>query len=140
MLMMLGPVRFEIVPFNATGYDHAHEAAFVEKPVLGAPMPLEYVGEGAETWGLRAKLFPDRFGGLSALDRLEQARRAGQPQYMMRGDGALMGWVVIEKVSERSSWLGPGGVGKIIEIDIALRRTTAPGAAAYFTIFSGVFQ
>jgi len=140
MLMMLGPVRFEIVPFNATGYDHAHEAAFVEKPVLGAPMPLEYVGEGAETWGLRAKLFPDRFGGLSALDRLEQARRAGQPQYMMRGDGALMGWVVIEKVSERSSWLGPGGVGKIIEIDIALRRTTAPGAASYFAIFSGVFQ
>ena len=43
MLMSLGPIRFEIYPFNATDYEHGHESGFVEKPVLGARPPLEWV-------------------------------------------------------------------------------------------------
>ena len=54
MLMTLGPIRFEVYPFNATEYDHGHETSFVEKPVLGARPPLEWVGEGAESWSIRA--------------------------------------------------------------------------------------
>jgi hypothetical protein len=29
MLMSLGPIRFEVYPFNATEYDHGHESGFV---------------------------------------------------------------------------------------------------------------
>ena len=43
MLMSLGPIRFEVYPFNATDYEHGHESGFVEKPVLGARPPLEWV-------------------------------------------------------------------------------------------------
>jgi uncharacterized protein len=140
MLMSLGPIRFEIYPFNATEYDHGHESGFVEKPVLGARPPLEWVGEGPESWSIKARIFPHRFGGLGDLRKLYQARAAGRPLYLMRGDGAQMGWVVIEKVAERSSYLDPQGIGRVIDVDIAVRRAAKPSNGSFFSLFSGMFS
>ncbi len=44
----------------------------------------------------------------------------------MRGDGALMGWVVIEKVTERSTYLDAKGVGRVIDVDIHVKRSSSP--------------
>ena len=74
MLMVLGPVQFEVWPFNATDYEHGHESAFAEKPVLGARPPLEWVGDGPETWTIKARIFPRRFGGLKDLKKLATVR------------------------------------------------------------------
>jgi len=140
MLMTLGPIKFEVYPFNATEYGHDHEATFVEKPVLGARPPLEWVGEGAEGWSITAKIFPHRFGGLGDLKKLYQARAAGRPLYLMRGDGAQMGWVVIDRVSERSSYLDAHGIGRAIEVDISVRRSAKPSNGSFFSVFSGMFS
>jgi phage protein U len=140
MLMSLGPIRFEVYPFNATEYDHGHESIFVEKPVLGARPPLEWVGEGGESWSIKARIFPHRFGGLGDLKKLYQARAAGRPLYLMRGDGAQMGWVVIERVSERSSYLDAEGIGRVIDVDIAVRRAAKPSNGSFFSVFSGMFS
>jgi phage protein U len=140
MLMSLGPIRFEVYPFNATEYDHGHESGFVEKPVLGARPPLEWVGEGPESWSIRAKIFPQKFGGLGDLKKLYQARAAGRPLYLMRGDGAQMGWVVIERVSERSSYLDAEGIGRVIDVDISVRRAAKPSNGSFFSLFSGMFS
>jgi phage protein U len=140
MLMTLGPIRFEVYPFNATEYDHGHETSFVEKPVLGARPPLEWVGEGAESWSIRAIMFPQRFGGLGDLKKLYQARAAGRPLYLMRGDGAQMGWVVIERVSERASYLDAEGIGRVIDVDISVRRSAKPSNGSFFSVFSGMFS
>jgi phage protein U len=140
MLMTLGPIRFEVYPFNATEYDHGHESSFVEKPVLGARPPLEWVGEGPESWSIRAIIFPQKFGGLGDLKKLYQARAAGRPLYLMRGDGAQMGWVVIERVSERSSYLDAEGIGRVIDVDIAVRRAGKPSNGSFFSVFSGMFS
>jgi phage protein U len=140
MLMTLGPIKFEVYPFNATEYGHDHETTFVEKPVLGARPPLEWVGEGAEGWSITAKIFPHRFGGLSDLKKLYQARAAGRPLYLMRGDGTQMGWVVIERVSERSSYLDAHGIGRAIEVDISVRRAAKPSNGNFFSVFSGMFS
>lgn len=140
MLMSLGPIRFEVYPFNTTEYDHGHESGFVEKPVLGARPPLEWVGEGAESWSIKARIFPQRFGGLDDLKKLYQARAAGRPLYLMRGDGAQMGWVMIEKVAERSSYLDLQGIGRVIDVDIAVRRSAKPSNGSFFSLFSGMFS
>jgi phage protein U len=140
MLMTLGPIRFEVYPFNATEYDHGHETSFVEKPVLGARPPLEWVGEGAESWSIKARIFPHRFGGLGDLKKLYQARVAGRPLYLMRGDGSQMGWVVIERVSERASYLDAEGIGRVIDVDIAVRRAGKPSNGSFFSAFSGMFS
>jgi hypothetical protein len=139
MLMMIGPVLFKVAPFNATEYSHEHGGQFAEKPVLGARSPLEWTGKAAETWSIRANLFPERFGGQSNLVTLGLLASAGLPQYMARGDGSLMGWVVIEKVRERSTFLDASGVGKVIDVDIDLRRSQPPSAASYFGALSSVF-
>lgn len=140
MLMVLGPVQFEVWPFNATDYEHGHESAFAEKPVLGARPPLEWVGEGPETWTIKARIFPRRFGGLEDLKKLAAARASGWPQYLMRGDGAQMGWVVIERVQERSTYLDAKGVGQVIEVDISVKRSAKPSNGSFFSLLSGLFS
>lgn len=140
MLMALGPIQFEIYPFNMTDYSHGHESTFVEKPVLGARPPLEWVGEGAESWSMTAKIFPHKFGGLGDLKKLFQARAAGKPLYLMRGDGSQMGWVVIDKISEKSSYLDAQGVGRVVELDISVRRSEKPSNGGFYSAFSGVFS
>jgi len=50
-----------------------------------------------------------------------------------------MGWVVIESVSERASFLDSHGIGKVIAVDIKVKRSMKPSAGSYFSIFSGAF-
>jgi phage protein U len=140
MLMALGPIQFEVYPFNAHEYGHDHGSDFVEKPVLGVRPPLEWVGDGAESWSISARLFPHRFGGLGDLKKLYQARTAGKPLYMMRGDGSQMGWVVIDRVSETSTYLDGNGVGRVIDVEISVRRTTRPNSGSFYSLFSGLFS
>lgn len=139
MLLMIGPVRLKVAPFNVTGYEQARETAFVSKPVLGGREPLEYVGEGPATVNVTGKLFPEKFGGLAGLEVLNMARASGIPQWLMRGDGGMMGWVVIERVTERSSYLDGSGVGRMIDVEISLKRVGPPLAASFFSALSGLF-
>lgn len=139
MLMMIGPVRLKIAPFNVTEYSQTRETAFVAKPVLGGREPMEYVGEGPATVNVTGKLFPEKFGGLSSLEVLNAARASGIQQWLMRGDGGMMGWVVIERVTERSSYLDRNGVGKMIDVEIGLRRVGIPLAATFFSALAGLF-
>lgn len=139
MLLMIGPVRMKVAPFNVTGYEQTRETSYVSKPVLGGREPLEYVGEGAATVNVAAVLFPEKFGGLSGLEILNLARASGTPQWLMRGDGGMMGWVVIDRVTERSSYLDKYGVGRKVEVDISLRRVGTPLAATFFSALSGLF-
>lgn len=140
MLMMIGPVQFKVAPFNATEYTRTHTASHVAKQVMGASPMMEFTGEGEESWSIRAILFPEKFGGEGTLNILSLMRKSGAPQYMLRGDGSLMGWVVIDSVSEQSSYLDASGVGRVIEVDIALRRASAPSAGAFFSTLTQVFN
>lgn len=140
MLMQLGALKFEVAPVNTYSNTHDHMTRYAEKPVLGARPPMEWIGDGKESWTISAKLFPQKFGGMSALDLLYQMRTSGQPQYMMRGDGSLMGWVVILDVSERSSWLDSMGVGKVIDVAITVARSEGPSGGNYFGSIVSVFS
>jgi phage protein U len=137
MLMKLGPVAFQIFPLNATGYTHNHETPYAEKAVVGARPLLEWVGDGAETWTIQARLFPAKMGGLDDLQKLYQARASGKPQYLVRGDGKALGWVAIERISEKSSYLDAKGVGQIIDVDIDVKRTGKPSDGSFFSIMAG---
>ncbi len=140
MLMMVGPVIMQVAPFNMTEYTHTHGGAFAEKPVMGGRQPLEWMGQATESWNLSAKLFPARFGGSSSLAILAAVRASGLPQLMLRGDGSLMGWVVVEQVTEKFTLLDSNGVGKVIDVGIALKRSQPPTPAGYISALSGLFS
>jgi len=140
MLCQLGSVMFEVWPVNITDTGRNNEAGLVDKPVLGRRPPVEFVGDGPETVTLSIKLFPEKLGGLSSLASLAAMRQSGQPQYMMRGDGVPMGWMAIERVSERSTHLNAQGVGRVIEVELSLRRTDAPNASDFFSSIVGLLE
>ncbi|MFI5411285.1 phage tail protein [Kaistia sp. UC242_56] len=138
MLAILGGVVFEIAPINVTAIEHSSEARFAEKPILGRRPPLEFIGDGAETFGLTVKLLPYEFGGLDGLSNLAAMRQSGIAQYFMRGDGVPMGWFVIEKVSERSSYLSAQGIGRVVDVDISIKRADAPVGSDFFASIMGM--
>lgn len=139
MLYQLGALTVKVAPFNVDKIQREAATDFVAKPVIGAEPPMEYVGEGANTWRLSGTLFPKVIGGLDELDVLHQMRESGRPQFFQRGDGKPMGWVVIEEVSERSTHLAADGVGRKIEVEIKLRRSGRPSRLSLFTILAGFF-
>lgn len=140
MLYQLGALSITVAPFNVDKVQMSSSTDYAAKPVIGTMPPLEYVGEGATTWRLSGTLFPKVIGGMSQLAILHQMRERGQPQFLQRGDGAPMGWVVIEKVMERSSHLAADGVGRKVDVTIHLKKSGRPSKLALFTILAGFFQ
>lgn len=138
MLAQLGATTFEIAPFNATDIERTSGADYAEKSVMGRRPPLEFVGEASESFSISAKLFPEKFGGLSSLTGLDQQRAAGKSLPFMRGDGVPYGWVVIESVREKSSYLDRNGVGRVIEVDISVKRADAPSLGDIFSTIVGL--
>ncbi len=137
MLYMLGAVAFEVLPVNVEDVSRETGADYAEKAVVGRRPVLEFVGEGAESFTLSGKLFPEKFGG--SLSLLHLQRQAGKAVPLTRGDGTPLGWVVIERVTEHSSHLLPSGVGRMVEFDVSLKRSDGPGAGGYYGIISGLF-
>ena len=135
MLMGLGSVVFETLPIGLDEIDHGGTASFAEHAVLGDMPPLEFTGKGPETWRIRGTLLPefsisvgagDGSGGLSDLTALHAMRESGQAQFLMRGDGVPLGWVVLTRVTERSRRLNPQGVGRIIDVEVDVSRCGTP--------------
>lgn len=139
MLMQLGEVTFEVIPFNTDGYSRDASFDFAAHDVMGRMRPRESMGEGDETWSISGKLFPSHFGGMGTLDTLSKMRSAGSAQPLVRGDGRNLGWFLIESVSERSSWLRRDGVGGQIEFDISLVRSPKPSPASMMQTLMRLF-
>lgn len=140
MLYQLGVLSIKVHPFNVSRVSSDAATDYVAKPVLGREPPMEYVGEGANTWRLTGDLFPRVIGGLNELQLLQAMRTSGRPQYLLRGDGTPLGWVVIEKVSTLAQYLGTDGVGQKITVDIEVRRAGRPSRLALFSIVQGLFS
>lgn len=137
MLYQLGLLTIDVTPFNAHAVDRSSSADYAAKDVVGTMRPREFTGEGEEQVSLKGRLFPEKFGGLGGLSALDMMRKSGQPQLLMRGDGSLLGWFVIESVNESSTMLDAQGVGKVIEVTIDLARTPGPGPAGGYLSLIG---
>ncbi len=140
MLAQLGNVQFTVLPFNINATDHEAGASFASHEVVGAHPALEFVGEAQESWRVRGSVFPKKFGGVDELNALHAMRRTGAAQFWMRGDGVPMGWVVIERVTEKSTYLAADGTGRVIEFDVDLKRASGPSADGIFNALFSLFS
>jgi phage protein U len=131
MLGQLGSVTFEVWPVNIHETDRQAAADHVAKDVLGTLRPREFVGEGDDQITLRGRLFPETFGG--STDELHAMRISGTAQVHVRGDGRSMGWWLIERVSERASYLDRQGRGRVIEFEVSMVRAAPPSPASYLS-------
>lgn len=139
MLFQLGALTLDVFPFNTHGYTRETGADFVKKDVMGAQRPSEFVGEGDESMTFDFRLYPEKLGGLPQLEVLHQMRRSGVAQILVRGDGANLGWFNIERINERSSYLDPSGVGRLVEGSISLSKAPRPSIKAYLPTLMRLF-
>lgn len=139
MLAMFGPVMFDL-KVNLYETSEESEARFAEKPVLGVRPPLEFIGAGGHSFQLTVKLFPEKLGGLSSVDALRAVQESGLPQYFMRGDGVPQGWFVLDRLSVKSTFLGPNGVGRVVDVDISIKRAGAPTGSDFFASIAGILS
>lgn len=140
MLMMIGAVPVEIWPVNATDYSLSDKARFAEKSVLGRRPILEAQGEGEGGMTITCRLFPEKFGGLEAVDILQAQRAAQQAIPVLRGDGKPLGWMVITDINVRHDKLDAQGVGKIVTAELTLKKSDPPGASAMLSLLSSLFS
>jgi phage protein U len=105
---------------------------WARKEIAGAAIYREWVGEGDEEITLRGRVFPHRLGGLTELEVLESFRRQGKAELLMRGDGTVLGWYVLEKLARAHRFLGADGIGQQINFEGHFARCPVPDANAYF--------
>ena len=139
MLYALGPLDFEVAPFNTHQFGREHAADFAPKDLLGSRRGHEFVGDGEEIIKMAGKLFPHKLGGLDSLDMFGALRESGAPQFLLRGDGVPLGWYLITHVSETSTHLDGQGVGRMIDVEIELVKDDPPDPADYVTSLFTLF-
>ena len=137
MLFQLGGLQID-QGFNAHETSRDAAADFAAKDLLGTRKSREFVGEGDDKFTLTGELFPHRLGGLDELGTLDAMRASGQPQILVRGDGSNLGWWLIENVTEKSKFLDRSGVGRHIEVEIKLVKTSAPDAGSFASFVLGL--
>ncbi|OCC05276.1 hypothetical protein BA190_10255 [Labrys sp. WJW] len=127
MLYQLGGTQFDVVPFNTHETDHEMGGDFAAKDLIGTMRDREFVGPSDEKLTFSCRIFPAKFGGLEELEGLQVAAVSGEPQILVRGDGTNLGWWVIDKVGDKATFLDIKGVGRVIEVQIAITRVPVPG-------------
>jgi len=142
MLYQVGPVTIDTFPFSIDSVEREAEADFAGKDLLGRLKGREFVGEGDDRFTLKGKIIPSRalLNGLPELEMLHGARRAGEPVFVMRGDGAAIGWFVIESIRETHEMLGPNGVGQIVSHEVRITRVDGPGGDNAFGLIGSLLS
>lgn len=138
MLYIIGPVVIDVYPYNVHEVSRERETDFAEKSVLGRLPPNEWVGEKSDTITMSGKLLPEHLpGGVERHAMLHAMREAAEPQLVLRGDGAVLGWFLVTKATEKETLLNARGVGREIDIEITLKRDDPPSAGgALGSLFS----
>ena len=138
-LLSIGPVNFEVEPLSLMAIDDTARTAFARKDVVGGDIAYEHTGGGETRRQIRARVFPEKFGGLNSLEALDEIRRSGVAQMMVRGDGKVLDYWLIEEVSQASSYIDAEGIGRMIEVDITLVKAGQPDAATAFSQLFSLF-
>jgi phage protein U len=142
MLYMLGSVVFDVWPTNLDAAHRDRGQDWAPKEVIGAMPNREAMGTAPATVKLMGKLFPDAFDapGTGGLEALAAMAEGAAPQMLIRGDGAVLGWHCIEKLTEKHSHLDRQGVGRQIEFEITLTQSpTGASADSMMTLLQGLF-
>lgn len=139
--------QFRVFPVNIDSTDHNTASDWARKEILGAAVFREWVGENDEEMHLRGKLFPyyyaaalrnERGGvqiepGVATIQLLDNMRKAGHVDLLVRGDGYQHGWFVIDRLSRASKSLGPDGIGREIDFEVVFTRIPRPSPQTYLS-------
>lgn len=128
MLFQIGPLTLDTTPFTADSFSRSVGADLATKAIMGRRQGQEFMGEADETASLTGQLLPTKLGGLTELELAQSLSTSGTMVPVMRGDGRMLGWFAITKVSDKHSSLTRYGVGFVVNYTIDLVRVDPGGA------------
>lgn len=134
MLVALGPVLFDI-RLDLQQLEQVWNTGYAKHDVMGAAPTYEFVGEEEGTITLTGELHPYVFGGLNGLAAIEAARLSRIPLPLLRGDGLVMGFVIIKSITRTDTMLDArDGIGNEISYSVSLLKSDSPGLGGAETL------
>jgi phage protein U len=71
---------------------------------------------------------------MTELELMETNRREGTAQCMVRGDGAVLGWYVIERLVRNHTFPSATGIGQVINFEALFVRVPTPSGLNEFPV------
>lgn len=139
-LFQLGALQFQVWPVNISEVEREVGGDYAAKDLVGSMRSREYMGPADDKIRLGGVLYPHKFGGTPGIQALQVMAEMGVPQMLIRGDGGVFGWYVIEKVTDKHAYIDMVGVGRVIEFEIELVRSPlGPSVAGMMSTLVGLF-
>jgi len=139
-LFQLGGVQFQVMPVNIEEFEHQVGGDYAAKDVMGAMRPREFMGPADDKVTMAGVLFPHKFGGVPGIMALQIMAELGIPQMLVRGDGMVFGFYVIEKVTDKHAYIDMAGVGRMIEFEVELVKSPlGPSIAGAMSTLMNLF-
>ncbi len=129
MLFQLGPLTLDTFPMGPDSFSRNSGADLATKPVMGRMQGREFMGPSDQNLTISGQLLPTKIGGLPDLEQLHAFAQTGTKLPVMRGDGVMLGWFVIEKVAEQHKDLTALGIGFVIAYTLNLVKVDAESAS-----------
>lgn len=126
MLYQIGPLTLDTFPVEVGKASRETSADFAKHDLIGARRGYEFGGPGDATITVSGQLLPFHIGGLSEIELAHQLVEAGDPLFVVRGDGLVLGWRVLTNAKEDHSEIGPTGVGFVVAYELKLERVPDP--------------
>lgn len=130
MLYQVGPLTFDTFPFSINAAKRSGTADFAKHDLLNRRRGYEFEGPGDDVLILTGECLPWHIGGLSEIELTHRLRDAGDPVFVMRGDGGVAGWHVITEFEDNHEMIAPDGVGFVVKHQLKLERCDDPGSGA----------
>lgn len=125
-MLQVGPVAFRISGPHYDALKHAARYSWPSQGRFGRRDALQFTGEGEETIEVSGTIYPDYFGGFSALATLRSIAR--RPQMVVSGAGDVMGRWAIEEVANEQTYQDRFGRPAKVTFTARLKRYGEDGA------------
>lgn len=121
-MMRLGPYKFCIYTAAYQELNRTTNYKWGEQAVFGGWDNLQFLGPGEDTQSLTGVVYPEFKGGTGQIDELRALAAMGIPQLLISGTGKILGYWVINSITEGQTKFAAFGVPRRQEFTINMRK------------------
>ena len=137
-MMRLGSYKFCIYTAAYQELNRTTNYKWGEQAVFGDWDNLQFLGPGEDTQSLTGVVYPEFKGGTGQIDELRSLAATGVPQLLISGTGKILGYWVINSITEGQTKFAAFGVPRRQEFTINMRKYS--DSAARLGLLSGIMN
>lgn len=122
MLMVLGLFVFDVKTAPFSQLERSNQWRWAGHNPVGNHPSHQFLGRGENTITITGTLMPEFTGGPLSLKVLEMMGDTGNAWLLMRGNGDVYGYWLIENINEQESYHLRDGTAQKIDFSINLKR------------------